>query len=568
MFEVVRASLSKRFLLLGALATCCLGALAFLLLHFREQPEGQEGPELLELPNRTLGLPRSEGEPSRAELIAEADRKAILAERESSPERGARLLSQAAELRETSYLLEGRRVDVLEALELWSNSEERASEETCDAGLALIRLRAHLGSEPERTYRDLYIQRERQADPQCKKRIDRALALLAAYRPSEEELATLRQKLSDQSPPESGSGTVETKTGGHVDSHVVVPELKAALDRPTQITEVEPFAAEQTARVVVRVTHPTRFSVGLLEASASRSPRLFVDIQHATYEGPPAFEVGGLVKRVRLGKRKDATRVVLDLEQVVHHRVFYLPDPFRLVIDLSVQSPQKLAQPREIRRVVLDPGHGGSDPGAIGPNGLQEKDVTLDIAHRAAPLLAREVGVSTLLTRDVDVYVPLDERAARANAFHADLFVSIHLNSSEDPSTRGVMTFVLDAARDEAAAKVAARENASTEAAAAELANSLSRIESADRRAASELFARLLQRSAGASLRQVYPGIEDHGVRRAGFYVLAGASMPAVLFEGSFISNVIEAQRLDSKQYRQRLADSVVNAVRAYREGL
>lgn len=510
-------------------------------------------------PATELAAPVS-GAPTRAELVAEADRMAVLAAREGD-ERGALLTAQAARLRVESYLLEGRQVDVLEALELWSDAEQRGGSAACEHGLELIRLRAHLGAEPERTYRDLYILRQRDSSLACRKRIDRALSLLAAFRPSEEDLAKLRVELS------AGEAEAEVPEA-HLDSHVVVPELKAALERPTLITKVEPFAAEQSARLVVHVTHPTRFNVGLLEASGNRGPRLFVDIEHATYEGPLGFDVGGLVLRVRMGKQKDATRVVLDLAQVVHHRVFYLPDPFRLVIDLSVTSPERLAQPREIRRVVLDPGHGGNDPGAIGPNGLREKDVTLDIAHRAAPLLAREVGVSTLLTRDVDVYVPLDERAARANAFHADLFISIHLNSSEDASGRGVMTFVLDSSRDEAAAKVAARENASTAAAAAELANSLSRIESADRRAASELFARLLQRSAGVSLRQVYPGIEDHGVRRAGFYVLAGAAMPAVLFEGSFISNVIEAQRLDSEQYRQRLADAIVNAVRAYRQGL
>ncbi len=187
-----------------------------------------------------------------------------------------------------------------------------------------------------------------------------------------------------------------------------------------------------------------------------------------------------------------------------------------------------------MRRIVLDPGHGGSDPGAIGPNGLREKDVTLDVAHRAAPILAREVGVSTLLTRDVDVYVPLDERAARANAFNADLFVSIHLNSSPDADGRGVMTFVLDSSRDEAAAQVAARENSSTAAAAAELANALSRVESGERRAASELFARLLQRSAGVSLRQVYqrsgrPRCATCWVLRAGWRVDACRAVRRVI---------------------------------------
>jgi N-acetylmuramoyl-L-alanine amidase len=350
---------------------------------------------------------------------------------------------------------------------------------------------------------------------------------------------------------------------------VVPPEvLRATLESPTEITKIEPFGAERTARVVVHVTHPTRFQVGSLKSTEDKAPRLFVDIEHASFRGQEVIESKGLVQRVRLGKKDGSTRVVLDLSKEAHHRVFYLPDPFRLVIDLSLDELEQSENLRQIRRVVLDPGHGGHDPGAVGPNGLREKDVALDIAHRAAPLLAREVGVSTLLTRDVDAFVPLDERAARANAFHADLFVSIHLNSSEDKDSNGVMTFVLDTSKDAAASKIAARENSSTEAAAAELANSLSRIQSESRRAASETFAKLLQRSAGASLRENYRGVSDHGVRSAGFYVLAGASMPAVLFEGSFISNSLEAQRLNSEDYRQRLADAVVNAVRAYRDGL
>src|SRR5207247_5948670 len=124
------------------------------------------------------------------------------------------------------------------------------------------------------------------------------------------------------------------------------------------------------------------------------------------------------------------------------------PEPFRLVIDVFKEPPiaEAPTQPgaRRVRRVVLDPGHGGHDPGAIGAGGLREKDVALDVAHRAAPLVARELGISTLLTRDSDVSVPLDERVARANAFGADLFVSIHCNASEQGGGRGVMTFVLD----------------------------------------------------------------------------------------------------------------------------
>ena len=127
--------------------------------------------------------------------------------------------------------------------------------------------------------------------------------------------------------------------------------------------------------------------------------------------------------------------------------MFYVPEPFRLVIDVA-ERDASLRATRNVRRVVLDPGHGGYDPGAIGPTGLREKDVALDIAHRAAPLVARELGISTLLTRDADVFVPLEERTARANAFGADLFISIHCNATEHSGSSGVMTFVLDGSHD------------------------------------------------------------------------------------------------------------------------
>jgi N-acetylmuramoyl-L-alanine amidase len=240
------------------------------------------------------------------------------------------------------------------------------------------------------------------------------------------------------------------------------------------------------------------------------------------------------------------------------------------VIDVSRASstlgPRK--KDREIQRVVLDPGHGGHDPGATGLQGLREKDVVLDIAHRAAPLIARELGISTLLTRDLDAFVPLDERVARANAFAADLFISIHCNANETHSGRGVMTFVLDNAADASAATVAARENAASLAASAELASAMGRMADARVSAASVHFAELVQKASISAMQPRYPDIRDGGVHRAGFYVLAGARMPAVLFEASFISHPIDEQRLNTPDYRQKLADGLVNAIRAYRDGL
>jgi len=355
---------------------------------------------------------------------------------------------------------------------------------------------------------------------------------------------------------------------------IVVPTLASTPPRgPVRITNVERYGARDAARIVVFVTHPATFDVGFLPAQApERGPRLFVDIEKAAYQGPLAFDVGGIVEKVRLGRQKTGTRVVLDLKSDAYRKIFYLPEPFRLVIDVSNKPPQASEAtprgPRSIRRVVIDPGHGGHDPGAIGPSGLREKDVTLDIAHRTAPLIARELGIVTLLTRDGDDFVALDERTARANAFQADLFVSIHCNATEDGAGRGVMTFVLDESRDQLAASIAARENAASAAAGAELANVMSRVLDGGSLSRSLRFAELLQRSAMGSIKASYPGVVDHGVKRAGFYVLAGARMPAVLFETSFISNSEGETQLNTGDYRQKVADAIVNAVRAYRDGL
>jgi N-acetylmuramoyl-L-alanine amidase len=216
--------------------------------------------------------------------------------------------------------------------------------------------------------------------------------------------------------------------------------------------------------------------------------------------------------------------------------------------------------------VVLDPGHGGRDTGAVGPSGIREKDVTLDVARRVAPVLSAQ-GLQVMLTRGEDTFVSLEERTARANTFSADLFVSIHCNASESKGRRGVEAYVLDTTRDEIAARVAARENATTQAASAELASILGGMRLADEAQRSTRFAQLLERAAIAALQMKYGEVIDGGVHTAGFYVLVGARMPSVLFETSYLSNAAEEQRLGSDDYRQLLADAIANAVKAYREG-
>ncbi len=338
---------------------------------------------------------------------------------------------------------------------------------------------------------------------------------------------------------------------------------------PPTITKVERYAADDAARIVLHVSRPVRFERGESIDAPRAPPRLFVDLSGVAYSGLHAFEMHGLVQRVRLLAVESAFRLAIDTAAPARHTAFYLPDPFRIVIDVTRSEPRAAAPAtgRRVARVALDPGHGGVDPGATGALGTHEKDVVLDIAHRAAPLLARELGVSALLTRDSDVRVPLEERVARANAFGADLFISIHCNADRSGSARGVMTFVLDGSHEHGALGLLERENASTNPNAAELSRFLEQFDDTAAAERSTTFALLLQRSTLASLATGYPEAIDGGVHGAGFYVLVGARMPAVLFETSFISNALEERRLSTHRYRQKLADAIVNAVRAYRAG-
>lgn len=500
--------------------------------------------------------------PSRAEVVARADALAVEGAKKGGLE-GARLTLEAATLRKRSYRVEATLADALEAVELYRGLAFGDSALACDAGLELALLEGEMKADPKGEYRALYALRAKHRGTPCARRIEPLLVTLAAFAPSAAELSELDAKVPGKPAP---------STPPRSSGEVVAPQVpEAVFAEPANVTGIERYGGKEATRVVVFVTRPTLFEVGSLAEDATHGPRLFVDIKNARYRGKASYPGEGLVERVRASENGTKTRVVLDLKIAASHRVFYLPEPFRLVIDVSREAPLSApvqAGPRHVMRVVLDPGHGGHDPGAVGPGGLREKDVVLDVAHRAAPLIARELGVSTLLTRDSDVFVPLDERVARANAFSSDLFVSIHCNATDAGQGRGVMTFVLDATRDDLAARVAARENAASEEAAAELANAMSRILDPASLSRSSHLAELLQRATVASLSPHYPEVLDHGVKSAGFYVLAGARMPAVLYETSFISNPVEERRLDSGDYRQKLADSIVNAVRAYRDGL
>ncbi|GAC1352323.1 MAG: N-acetylmuramoyl-L-alanine amidase [Polyangiales bacterium] len=285
--------------------------------------------------------------------------------------------------------------------------------------------------------------------------------------------------------------------------------------------------------------------------------------------GRGLLKAGSLAPIAATAGQEGGTAVVLTLAKPAYRRVFFLPDPFRVIIALSTAPPLDAVTaapgPRPLRRIVLDAGHGGSDPGAIGPTGLREKDVTLAIAKGVAPVIARELGAEVRLTRGSDTFVSLEERAAAGNAFEADVFLSLHCNASESKTRHGVEMYVLDTARDDLAIRVASRENGGGEAKPSELRAILDDLKFAELGTRSRHLANLVQRSMLASLGVEFPSVTDGGVHGAGFFVLVGARMPAVLMEVSFISNPTEESYLSRADYRGRVVDAIVNALRAYK---
>jgi N-acetylmuramoyl-L-alanine amidase len=220
------------------------------------------------------------------------------------------------------------------------------------------------------------------------------------------------------------------------------------------------------------------------------------------------------------------------------------------------------------RRIVIDAGHGGHDPGTIGPGGVQEKDVVLDVALRLAALVRNELGAEVVLTRPDDTFIPLEERTAIANSKGADLFLSIHANSSRNASSRGVETYFLNFAADTHAQAVAARENAISAATMKDLQHLVKAITLNSKIDESRDFAASVQEGIVGNLRREDPRLPDRGVHTAPFYVLIGANMPSVLAEIAFLSHPQEEKRLREAEMRQKIAEGLLAGVRAYLSSL
>jgi N-acetylmuramoyl-L-alanine amidase len=373
----------------------------------------------------------------------------------------------------------------------------------------------------------------------------------------------------------------------------------AVVSERAALTGVRFLSWKNYTRVMLELSQEAKYEVRQLkEDSAKGLPsRVYVDIQGARVAMPakePISVDDGLLRQVRVGQyNQEVVRVVLDMTNLGAHNAFVLPDPYRLVIDIYGQNamdtmalrapatktdaaprkpaarsaktaPQASSGAHSLRKIVLDPGHGGKDPGAIGVGGVTEKEIVLNIAKRLAVKLRREMGVEVVLTRTDDRFVALEDRTALANAEDADLFISLHMNASPNADARGVETYYLDNTTDEAAIRLAARENGTSRRNISDLQFILSDMMQSMKQEDSIALAHRLQGSLVGGMNRVMGDVKDLGVKKALFYVLVGARMPSVLVEMFFITNRIEGRAMSQQKYQDAMVEALFDGIQKY----
>jgi N-acetylmuramoyl-L-alanine amidase len=416
---------------------------------------------------------------------------------------------------------------------------------------------------------------------------------------------------------------------------IPLPKVMVSSSRDNKLSYVLPvkyWSSDSYTRVVIMASGPVNYKEILLEETANSPRRLYIDFQKSyiepQYRSPVPID-DGLLKQIRTGQfSPDTVRVVLDIESIKSYKIYSLPDPFRVVIDvrgekqpedsIASQTPpqtQKQAKAAEksppekvqdivvlrdnkkvavgktsssessgktvtfpelkplslaqqlglgVKKIVLDPGHGGKDPGAMA-FGLKEKDIVLDIAKRLAPVLEKELGCEVLLTRKDDTFISLEERTAIANTQNADLFVSLHINAHPSAKVRGLETYYLNLTTNADAMRVAARENATSTHQMSDLQDILSDIMKNSKINESSRLAQQVHNSILTQAeKQGFADIKNLGVKQAPFYVLIGAQMPAILIELAFISNEQDIQNLNNPVFVKLLTQEIAQGIRAY----
>jgi N-acetylmuramoyl-L-alanine amidase len=362
------------------------------------------------------------------------------------------------------------------------------------------------------------------------------------------------------------------------------------------------WSGPEYTRIVLDLSAPVVSNPNFLKGA---SPRLYFDLLYTNLSPQLPDEIvinNGLIQRVRASRfDTQRSRVVIDLERELEYRITTLDSPHRLVVDImgvpsrtpqtqisrppssapvaddsiagilgSASDQQPAMRIRQqsngegIRLIVIDPGHGGRDPGAIGPSGIREKDVNLALAKTTAAALRQQLGVKVLLTREDDRYLGLRERTEYANRVGADLFISLHANATTGNRAYGVETYFLNLSKTDEAAEVAARENGMTLQDISNLEAILFDLMANAKINESSRLAAEIQQSLIAGLSPRFSNIRDLGVKQGPFHVLLGAAMPSALVEAAFITNPREEKRLNSTEYQRHVANAIVKGVKNY----
>ncbi|MCF8055684.1 MAG: N-acetylmuramoyl-L-alanine amidase [Desulfocapsa sp.] len=421
------------------------------------------------------------------------------------------------------------------------------------------------------------------------------------------------------------------------------------LEDLSYVLPVKYWSSDNYTRVVIKASGPVTYEEILLEKKGTHPRRLYIDFQESYIE--PRFRApipieDGLLKQIRTAQfTPEVVRVVLDIESISDYKIFSLPDPFRVVIDVRGESEKSAAQPSKIlpplppevssteptprksppetpappqpldtadeaiaeefivledfkktivnapppvtreteelqreaptfslaqqlglgvRKIVVDPGHGGKDPGASG-FGLKEKDLVLEIAKKLAPVLEEQTGAQVTLTRTKDIFIPLEERTAIANTNGGDLFISLHINAHPSEKVHGLETYYLNLSTNAEAMRVAAFENSISTHQMSDLQDILSDIMKNSKIDESSRLAGFVHNSLCNGMEDTQKThFKNLGVKQAPFYVLIGAEMPAILIEIAFITNPEESDRLNTDAFLDIIAGKIAEGVRRY----
>lgn len=394
----------------------------------------------------------------------------------------------------------------------------------------------------------------------------------------------------------------EKKKGNNKEKNDSVSLSTSTLtNQQTLLQNIKFWSNPDYTRVALELDRDATWSTHELGKGSPEKPgRVYIDLKNARLgrEVKDFTIEDGLLKGVRVAQyRQDVVRIVLDTLNIKDYKVFSLSEPARLIIDvrgerraeiskleesistlkkpLSVSKPEpavvdKKVKPArsqpvsKVRRIVVDPGHGGHDPGAIGLTGLQEKDVVLSIGLKLKELLEDELDLDVVMTRSTDVFIPLEERTAIANKVNADLFVSIHGNAAPNRNAAGIETYYLNLAKTEKAAQLAAKENGTSLEKVSVLQAILFDLMANYKLNDSAHLAEEVQRSLHKKARHNFPDVKNLGVKQGPFYVLVGATMPSILVEVAFLSNALEESRLRETSYHEMTAEGIMEGIRSY----